>query len=191
MVTCYSCWISDHLFQLMKVQLYGLDDNTMLWFNSYLSDRNFQVCVDNQFSSKIIISSGVPQCSIFGPLLFILHMNDLPLHLDETEIDLYADDATKYVNKDSVRDVELKLNMEIQPIIHWIKDNKMTLNTTKTKAMVIGTSKKVTELPSDLSVTINGSQVETTLCEKVLGVHVDQTLTWSHHIVFREKAFRF
>jgi hypothetical protein len=63
-----------------------------IWFSSYLTDRKFQVSVDNR------VVSGVAQGSISGPLLFILYMTDLPLHLNDTEIDLYADDATQYLD---------------------------------------------------------------------------------------------
>ena len=48
---------------------------------------------------------------------------------------------------------------------------------------MIGTSRRIADLPSDLSVTINGLQIDTTVCEKLPGVHVDQTLSWTHHIM--------
>jgi hypothetical protein len=70
-----------------------LDDNAISWFSSYLTDRQFQVSVDTNVSSKAKVVSGVPQGSILEPLLFILYMNDLPLLLNDTEIDLYADDV--------------------------------------------------------------------------------------------------
>ena len=88
----------DHTTLLQKLQLYGLNEDAVTWFRSYLCDRQFQDVIDNQFSTKANITSGVPQGSILGPLLFILHMNDLPFHLSKTEIDLYADHATQYVS---------------------------------------------------------------------------------------------
>ena len=158
----------DYSTLLHTLQLYRLDTSAMRWFSSYLCDREFQVSIDNEFSSKVDMSSGVPQGSILGHLLFILCMNDFPLHLDKTQIDLYVDYATHYVGGYSVLDVKLKLNTEIQPIVHSTEVNKMTLTTTKTKAMVVETSEKFVDLTSNLSTTINGSQIETTVSEKLL-----------------------
>ena len=54
-------------------------------------------------------------------------MNDLPLQLDETQIDLYADDATQYVCGETVAIRERKLNEELLSATHWTTDNKMAL----------------------------------------------------------------
>lgn len=167
---------------LQKLQLYGLNEEAVNWFRSYLSDRQFQVVIDNQFSTKANITSGVPQGSILGPLLFILHMNDLPFHLTETEIDLYADDATQYASDNSLQNVEVKLNRQIQPIIHWSLMNKMVLNEEKTKVMVVASSQKLSTLQETICVTLNGSPIEAVTSEKLLGVYFDQTLSWTGHV---------
>jgi len=117
-----------------------------------------------------------------GPLLFIIHMNDLPLHLNETHIDLFADDATQYSSGMTLQNVEENLNSDIQPIVLWNAENRMVLNEKKTKAMIVTSSSKMSKLPDHLSININGSQIETVPSEKLLGVYIDPTLTWSTHI---------
>ena len=152
----------------------------MTWFRSYLYDRQFQVVIENQFSTKANITSGVPQGSILGPLLFILHMNDLPFHLSET--DLYADDATQYVSDSSLQNVEVRLAREIQPIIQWSAMNKMVLNEKKTKTMVIASSQKLSTLQENICVTLNGSSIDIFTSEKLLGVYFNQSLSWTGHV---------
>jgi retron-type reverse transcriptase len=172
----------DHSLLLQKLHLYGLDDQALSWFTSYLKDKEFQVKIENELSSKASIKSGVPQGSILGPLLFIIHMNDLPLHLNDTQIDMFADDSTQYVSGRSVQSVQKQLSTEILPIIQWTETNKMVLNEQKTKAMFIASTRKVSEISQDLNITINDFQIETVLDGRLLGVQFDQTLSWSVHI---------
>ncbi|CAB4040756.1 Hypothetical predicted protein, partial [Paramuricea clavata] len=60
------------------------------------------------------------------------------LHLNDTEIDLYADDATQYVAGYNVQHVDHKLNGDLQPVVKWSENNRMVVKTEKTKTMVIG-----------------------------------------------------
>ena len=108
---------------------------------------------------------------------FILYMNDLQLHLSGTQIDLYADDASQYVCGSNIQVVEEKLTREILPIIQWSEMNKMVLNEKKTKAMVVASSRKL----SALSSIDNGSLIEPVTHERVLGIHLDQSLNWTLH----------
>ncbi len=91
-------------------------------------------------SDTLPIKTGVPQHSILGPLLFILFINDLPMALQDTDTDMYADDSTLTAQSKSTPELEEKLSSHASKVSTWYQENHMSANTTtKTKVMMVTT----------------------------------------------------
>ena len=86
----------DHKILIDKLKYYGITGTPLCWFMGYLSNRTQYVEINNVISSRSTISTGVPQGSILGPLLFFIYMNDLPCASNLFHCILYADDTTLF-----------------------------------------------------------------------------------------------
>ena len=115
----------DHTLLLEKLEVYGLSRDSLQWFTSYLKDRRQHVKLGDKQSSVAIVRHGIPQGSILGPLLFIVFINDLPLYVTSSRIDLYADDTTltSSTNYSSIGRLEGTLNSSIAEIVDWAASN--------------------------------------------------------------------
>ena len=171
----------DHNILLKKLEIYQFSQVTLNWFKSYLSERKQIVTFKNVDSDKETVKCGVPQGSILGPLLFLLFINDLPLHL-KVMTDLYADDSTLYEINSSKEEIERKLQLAIKDLARWCKQNGMIINTEKTKVMLVTTRQRRTRVNDDLNLSLNDIQLLTISNEKVLGVQIDNNLSWGEHV---------
>ena len=114
----------NHRILLDKLECYGIKDQELKFFESYLSNR-MQCCnVNGQTSFFRAITCGVPQGSTLGPLLFIIYLNDLPLAVKDAEITLYANDTSLYKAFKNIMDLNETLVPAFSNICDWLKCNK-------------------------------------------------------------------
>jgi len=132
----------DHNILLHKVQYYSIIGNSLSWFKSYLGDRMQKVCLlpnvldQEAFSKWKIVTSGVLQGSILGPLLFIIYLNDLPYgHKQENLTVIYADDTSVLLTAKNDPDLKSKIKHKLDYLIEWFSVNGLALNMEKTNLM--------------------------------------------------------
>ncbi len=93
----YTVWnVSDHDILMTKLQKYGIKENEILWFKSYLSDRTQFVRCESSISTSRAVRGGVPQGTVLGPLLFMIFVNDFPNSLRSSQDNMFADDTICY-----------------------------------------------------------------------------------------------
>ena len=128
--------VVDH--QLL-LRLYRVSDPSLSWFESYLSGRQQFVSIDGQRSDSLLIKQGVPQGSVLGPALFLLFVNDIPLHLTNSTVDIYADDTTitARAHFSDLCSMTQRLNSDLDAVQRWASSNKMFINKKKTKSLLV------------------------------------------------------
>ena len=105
----------DHNILLKKMKFMGFADSTISWFRSYLTNRLFLVNIRDTLSDPCVISCGVPQGSILGPLLFLLYVNDMPQAV-QSDLLLYADDTCLVYSDKNVLNIEKQLNNDFNSV---------------------------------------------------------------------------
>ena len=128
----------NHFILLDKLNYYGIKNCSLQLIKSYLVNRSQYVEHTGIKSDYSPISTGVPQGSTLGPLLFIIYVNDIPLCSKIFKFIIYADDTTLLSNLGNFRkeNKDEMLNAELPKINKWFQLNKLSLNTTKSKFMV-------------------------------------------------------
>ena len=105
--------IFDHEVLLRKLVVYQLSEESIQWLKSYLEGRLQKVSINGVMSSFLPITSGVPQGSLLGPLLFIIFINGLPLSVTNKSMYTYADDTTQVVAGHNVMEVASTLEEDL------------------------------------------------------------------------------
>ena len=133
----------DHAILLRKLQIYGVDQNGIKFFESYLSNRSQRCCVNDELSDAVPITCGVPQGSNLGPLLFLIYINDLPNCLNRASPRMFADDTNISIAANSVMELEPLVNSELKNLHQWLVTNRLSLNIAKTEFMIIGSRQRL------------------------------------------------
>jgi hypothetical protein len=173
----------DHRILLSKLSYYGVRGVALKWFSSYLSDRQQYVLFNGVQSSKKIITHGVPQGSVLGPLLFLLYINDITCCSKLLHFILFADDTNILCYNQCLSTLLNIVNTELERLNQWFISNKLSVNVKKTSYMLFG-RKKVDTVANVSSVILNNCVLERVVSTKFLGVIVDDKLNWNEHISY-------
>ena len=157
-----------------KLSAYGFDNNSTKFLFDYLTNRKQRAKIGQVYSSWDKITSGVPQGSILGPLIFNIDLIDIFYILSNYDIASYADDNTPYVTCETMESLIESLKKIAEEIFKWFKNNEMQANADKCHVL-ISTDQK-------LHVNIGTLQIENSKCEKLLGVNIDSKLGFEKHL---------
>ncbi len=151
-------------------------------FNTcYLSDRYQYTVVDGSSSDMKQVSTGVPQGSILGPLLFTCYINDLPKYSGELQSYLYAEDTALLSKGKNIIDIQDRLQRNYDIVLQWLAVNKLSLNVDKTK-VVLFSGQRSKFADEKLCIKSGGTNVEQVDIMKYLGIYLDKFLTFDTHI---------
>jgi hypothetical protein len=168
-----------HSKLLLKLISYGITGKLIKVMKSFLSGRSQCVAIEGEMSENIIISSGVPQGSVLGPLLFILYINDLVDVLPDKVVSrFFADDAKLYTDVTTGDDVD-ELQFSIDHLTSWASTWQLGISFMKCSTIDLGNKNKVDTFCEN---SIEGNCLEG--CNEIidLGVKLDSSLTFTPHI---------
>ena len=175
-----------HKRLLLKLEAYGIEGKVLNWIKAFLSNRTQRVMLGDILSDWEKVTSGVPQGSVLGPLLFIIFINDLPDILSSsTNCKMYADD-TKLLSVVNTEADRLRLQADLDSIVNWTRTWLMELNVKKCKVMHINESnlEPSSYFMDEISINSDTNRLvlETSLSERDLGVQVSANLKYEDQV---------
>ena len=171
----------NHSHLLQKLVTLGLGENSVTWCKSYLTNRTQQTKFKSFISTTETVTSGVPQGSILGPILFICFVNDLPEHFKNCKLISYADDTQILISAKKSTEIKLRLETLIKTAQQWYTSNSLLNNTSKTEIMLV--SKRKNKESFEIDITDGGEKKTLKLKSsiKILGVYLDEELNFNRH----------
>jgi hypothetical protein len=188
----------DHNILLQKLSHYGIRDTTLNWFKNYLGDRKQYVKYNNVTSPYTRIKTGVPQGSVLGPLLFIIYINDISSATKELDDILFADDTSldsclhKFFTRpgarharpntpDHIDELGGAISRKLDMVVEWLKINKLSLNTSKTRYMIFHNANQNMDIYKTLVLKMDGKEIKRVTTFNYLGLTMNEKLTWDAH----------
>ena len=163
------------------MQYLGFTQSTVQWFRSYLEGRLQVTEIDGIRSNQIPMQLGVPQGSILGPILFLIYVNDINNCNSDCEFTKY--DTTVLTTGNDLDEAVSNMNKVMVDVDLWFKRNKLNLNPSKTRYMILNhktDSTNFVKIGNEYLERVWKHGNETSF--KLVGIWVDEDLSWYDHI---------
>ena len=181
-------WIGDHgPFQsfdctshgllIAKLEAYGFGIDSLRLIFDYLTSRKPRVKINSTYSFWLEITSGVPQGSVIGPLLFNIYINDLTFFVEDSKLCNFADDNTLFAFDIKLERVISMLENDLQKTLIRFESNIMVANPSSFQVMFMG-------LGNDCKLCMEIDEVVIKTADKVklLGIIIDSKLKFDEHV---------
>ena len=159
---------------LLKIESYGIRGKLLGWIRNFLSNRRQRVTIGDRHSDWRPVTSGIPQGSVLGPILFVIFINDLPKTV-LSHIKLFADDTKIFRAIENIKDFDL-IQKDIDTLIKWSSTWQLPFNLQKCKVVHYGKNNPHHHYK------IGNSNLPDDTEEKDLGVTFDNELNFRKHV---------
>ena len=171
----------DHNILFKKLTFYGLSNNAVKLIESYFCKRRQYVNYNGAVSDTVELTTGVPQGSVLGPLLFLIYVNDISISTDFFKMILFADDTTLMFSlKSNAAYCNNLINSELAKLATYFNCNRLSLNVSKSRFMMFHQPQKK-NLPNFIF-NINGAEILKTETFNFLGLTINSQIKWHDHI---------
>ncbi len=180
----------DHSILIQRLSDIGIAGTALKWFKSYLYQRKQSVVINGDRSKLLDLSTGVPQGSVLGPLLFLIYILPLADIIDQHGISRhgYADDTQLYLkfklnDPNGLQNSITKLEACISDVSKWMKTNKLKLNPNKTEFLLVAPPRHMNGiLEGNPSISVGDSTIVPTKSVRNLGAIFDQNMSMDPQI---------
>ncbi len=173
-----------HLMLLWKLRAYGISGKLHAWIAAFLANRSQRVIMGDSKSDWKPVTSGVPQGSVLGPLLFLVYINDMPDVVQQL-VKLFADDTKLLTRIENDTDFQL-VQRDIDALVGWADKWHMSFNRSKCKVLRISKKSSPTDLHLPFTMTnLHQNEIhhlEESRSERDLGVQITHNLKWDEQV---------
>ena len=167
---------------LYKCNNLGINGKIFNYIKAFISNRTFQVKINNTYSSIRTQVNGTPQGSVISALLFLIMINDLSPASDDILLSLFADDSATYSSGKNVKKIYKSMQTTLNKISKWCDEWGFKLSPTKSKCIVFSRNKKYDDIQHTLH--INNQKIKSENSMMFLGMILDRKLNFNEHITY-------
>ena len=164
---------------------YGIGGLAIQWIESYLTGRSQFVRFNEVTSRTVPVTSGVPQGSVLGPILFISYSAAVIAIVQHHgfKVHAFADDLQIYGStaQSGAADLMARMSNCVESVASWMSSNRLRLNPSKTELIWLGTSRRLQHC-AGLTMSVCGADVRPVECVRDLGVLIDSNMTLLNHV---------